>query len=103
MSSVELAEPRASRTVSPVSAKKREAAVEIIEDLDAIESLWRSFEDQAVRSPYQRFDWIQPFVKAFAEPEPFRARVVVLRDDSGRPRLLLPLAIRRRHGMTVAA
>jgi CelD/BcsL family acetyltransferase involved in cellulose biosynthesis len=69
----------------------------------SIEGLWRAFEEHAVCSPYQRFDWVQSYAQARAGEEGFTMRVLLLRDDSGRPVLLLPLAVQRRYGIVVAS
>lgn len=79
------------------------AAFEVIESPAAAEALWRSFEDKAVCSPYQHFDWVQSYAAALAPQDGFRVRVLVLREDGGRPLMLLPLALRRQHGLTVAS
>jgi CelD/BcsL family acetyltransferase involved in cellulose biosynthesis len=78
------------------------AAFEVVEPA-AVEGLWRAFEDEAVCSPYQRFDWVQSYAEARAGDEGFTMRVLLLRDNRGRPLLLLPLAVRRRQGLVLAS
>ena len=76
-------------------------------DLAAAEAPWRALESQpgALRTPYQRFDWVAAFVPALAPGE--TCGVLVLREPepagAGRVRLLLPLVLRRRAGLTIAA
>lgn len=74
---------------------------EIVEDLGAVETLWRGMEsDPAVlATPYQRFDWVAAYARSAPEAT---LRIVVLRDASGRPRVLLPLVVAREGGMQVA-
>ena len=72
--------------------------VEIADSLTTAEPIWRQLESDAVMSPYGRFDWIS----ALAAGEP-RVRVAILRDAAGRPALLLPVAIHRRHGLVIGA
>jgi CelD/BcsL family acetyltransferase involved in cellulose biosynthesis len=93
--------------ISPASssASAHEApqpGFEVVEDPAAIEGLWRTFEIEGVCSPYQRFDWVYAFVTALAPRSRLRARVLLLRDESGRPLLLLPLILRRGRGVRIA-
>src|SRR5918998_3186228 len=105
MSIVELAEAaRPSEAASSLPfVRTRRAGFEVIEALAAVESLWRSFENEAICSPYQRFDWVQSFARALAATEGFGMRVLLVRDGDRRPLLLLPLALRRQHGVTIAS
>jgi CelD/BcsL family acetyltransferase involved in cellulose biosynthesis len=75
----------------------------VIEEPSATEHLWRAFEDEAICSPYQRFDWLRAFVEAFADEEGFTVRILLMRDEVGRTLMLLPLALRRQCGFTVAS
>ncbi|AWN42490.1 GNAT family N-acetyltransferase [Methylobacterium durans] len=75
---------------------------EVWSDLGAVEAIWRKLESgpDCLGTPYQRFDWVAAFLRKGAAAGPLR--VVVLRDASGWPRLLMPLAIRRERGVRVA-
>nr|WP_246696871.1 GNAT family N-acetyltransferase [Methylobacterium planeticum] len=75
---------------------------EVWTDLAAVEALWRSIEAGPDRlgTPYQRFDWVAPFLAADASEGTLR--VIVLREEGGRPRLLLPLTVTRERGARVA-
>ncbi len=75
---------------------------EILPDLAAAEVLWRGLEARGgiLATPYQRFDWVAAFA-SFAAP-PDRIRVLVVRDACGRPRLVLPLCLRRSGVLRVA-
>lgn len=75
---------------------------EIIPDPSVAEALWRRIERDpaAIRTPYQRFDWTMSYLRACGQLE--SARVLVLRDREGRPRILLPLILRREFGLCVA-
>ena len=77
---------------------------EIFSDLAGAEALWRRLETEPAicGTPYQRFDWVRSYVAGLGRAEGFDARVVVLRDGAGRPRMLLPLAVRREAGCRVA-
>lgn len=74
---------------------------ETFTDLASVEALWRGMEADpgVLATPYQRFDWVSAYLRA--EPG-IELRIVVLRDATGRPRLLLPLGVRREHGFRVA-
>ncbi|MGT2479696.1 GNAT family N-acetyltransferase [Methylobacterium oryzae CBMB20] len=75
---------------------------EIIPDLAAAEALWRRLEADpaSLGTPYQRYDWIGAYLRATGQAE--RARVAVLRDTDGRPRILIPFALQREHGLRIA-
>ncbi|HEX2725867.1 MAG TPA: GNAT family N-acetyltransferase, partial [Beijerinckiaceae bacterium] len=62
----------------------------------------RAFETEGVCSPYQRFDWVHAFTTELAPRDGLRARILLLRDEAGRPALLLPLVLRRSRGVTIA-
>ncbi len=103
MSPVELAEDMPSPKRLPAApSRSRARGLEVVEDLVAVEPLWREFQDEAICSPYQRLDWVRSFADALEAEAGFSTRVLVLRDDADRPLLLLPLALHRRHGMTLA-
>ncbi|MGH1572286.1 GNAT family N-acetyltransferase [Methylobacterium sp. P31] len=75
---------------------------EIIADLAAAETLWRRLEADpaSLQTPYQRFDWTSAYLRSTGQAE--SARIVILRDAAGRPRILLPLVLRREFGLRVA-
>ncbi|WP_132251616.1 GNAT family N-acetyltransferase [Methylobacterium segetis] len=74
---------------------------EIWSDLEAVEALWRDLENGAgcLATPYQRFDWVAAYLHGAT---PGTLRVLVLRGECGRPRLLLPLVVTREHGVRIA-
>ncbi len=76
--------------------------VETVDTLEVVEPLWRELQDEGVSSPYQRFDWVRAYVDAHAAADGFTPRILVVRDLSGRPSLLLPLAVERRAGLRIA-
>jgi CelD/BcsL family acetyltransferase involved in cellulose biosynthesis len=75
---------------------------EIYGSLAASETLWRKLESDAasLHTPYQRFDWVAAYIRATGEAE--AARVILLRDEAGRARILLPLVLRRAYGLRIA-
>jgi CelD/BcsL family acetyltransferase involved in cellulose biosynthesis len=104
VSSIELADAARPKKVlpSPTTARRSRLALEVIGP-SAAENLWRSFQDEAICSPYQRYEWVQSFAAALAVQDGFEVRVLALRDDAGRPLMLLPLALSRQHGVMVAS
>jgi CelD/BcsL family acetyltransferase involved in cellulose biosynthesis len=77
-------------------------SAEVFSDLAAVEALWRRLESDpaSLHTPYQRFDWVSAYLRATGVEA--AARIVVLRDAEGRARILLPLVLARRFGLTVA-
>ncbi len=75
---------------------------EILPGLGAAEALWRAFEaaPDCCASPYQRFAWTSAFLHETGAAA--QARVAILRDQAGRVRMLMPLVVQRRHGLTLA-
>lgn len=93
----------AARLPEPPIGRPQPSGFEVVATLDEIEDLWRAFEEQGVCSPYQRFDWVRSFAQAaLAADKEFGIRVLLLRDEEGRPLLLLPVSLRRRHGVAIA-
>ncbi|WP_407520921.1 GNAT family N-acetyltransferase [Methylobacterium oryzisoli] len=78
--------------------------VEVFTALEAAEPVWRELEAgrDAVMSPYQRFDWVSAYMATLGRAEGESPLIAVLRDATGRPRLLLPLAVARRGLVRVA-
>jgi CelD/BcsL family acetyltransferase involved in cellulose biosynthesis len=74
---------------------------DLVFDIDAIAADWRRFETEAIGSLYQTYLWCrawQDTVGAALGTEPV---IVVLRDADGDMLALLPLQIRRRHGLRI--
>lgn len=80
----------------------RSLKADIYCDLASVESLWRDLESapNAVLTPYQRFDWVEAYVNGLQLRDSLR--IIVLRASCGRPLALLPLAVSRRRGLSVA-
>lgn len=92
--------------LSEIGGRAREAGRalqgEVVEDLAAAEALWRGLEAAPARlgTPYQRFDWARAYERSGACAG--TAKLLVLRDERGAPRLLLPLEVSRTGGLVVA-
>ena len=85
------------------SRTSRIARVDILHDLSQAETIWRGLEDQQQFStPYQRFDFLSPWQRQVGEREGVLPFIVIAYDAEHRPLLLLPLALRHRHGVRTA-
>jgi CelD/BcsL family acetyltransferase involved in cellulose biosynthesis len=86
------------------STASRIAQIDIIDDLGTAEPIWRALEDgTGVFTPYQRFDFLAAWQRQVGERQDVSPFIVVAYDAEWRPLLLLPLAIRHRHGVRSAA
>jgi CelD/BcsL family acetyltransferase involved in cellulose biosynthesis len=69
--------------------------------LDAAEAAWRALEEHGHVTPYQRFDWVSAFARHAMDGAALR--VVTFRASCGRPMAVLPFALWRWRGITLAA
>ena len=92
------------RTADVRSTAGRIARVDILDDLDAAETIWRSLEaQQPFLTPYQRFDFLAAWQRRVGEHERTSPFIVVATDAERRPLLLLPLALSRACGVRIAS
>jgi CelD/BcsL family acetyltransferase involved in cellulose biosynthesis len=85
------------------SSASRIASVDILGDLSQAETIWRGLEhQQRFATPYQRFDFLERWQRQVGEPENLLPFIVIACDAERRPLLLLPLALRHRHGVRTA-
>ena len=85
------------------SRASRITSVEILSDLGQAETAWRGLEaERQFFTPYQQFDFLGPWQRRVGERENFLPFIVVAYDGERRPLLLLPLALRHRHGVRTA-
>ncbi|MFL6793007.1 MAG: GNAT family N-acetyltransferase [Bradyrhizobium sp.] len=86
------------------SKPSRIAGVDIIHDLAAAETIWRSLEQQTQScTPYQRFDFLGSWQQQVGEREGLCPFIVIAHDNEHRPLLLLPLGLRHTFGMRCAS
>src|SRR5882724_9038532 len=86
------------------SKASRIAGIDIVHDLAAAEGIWRKVEGaQTSFTPYQRFDFLNPWRRAVGEREGLVPFIVVAHDAERRPLLLLPLALRHAYGARCAS
>ena len=83
------------------SRANRVASVDILSDLGPAETIWRALETQ-FSTPYQRFDFLEPWQRQVGERDGFRPFIVVAYDVERRPLLLLPLVLKEKHGIRIA-
>jgi CelD/BcsL family acetyltransferase involved in cellulose biosynthesis len=76
--------------------------VETHADLSSIEALWRRFESSGISTIFQRYDWVDAYVRHVLPHEKARPAIVLGRLD-GRPAFVLPLAIARKGPVRVAS
>jgi CelD/BcsL family acetyltransferase involved in cellulose biosynthesis len=84
------------------SRASRIASVDIVGDLGQAEPIWRSLEDQQFSTPYQRFDFLEPWQRQVGARENDQPFIVIAYDGERRPLLLLPLALQHRLGIRTA-
>jgi CelD/BcsL family acetyltransferase involved in cellulose biosynthesis len=85
------------------SKASRIASVDILGDLGQAEMIWRGLEDQQrFATPYQRFDFLERWQRQVGERQKLAPFIVIAYDAERRPLLLLPLALRHRHGLRTA-
>ena len=85
------------------SRASRIASVDIVSDLGRAEVIWRCLgHRQQFSTPYQRFDFLEPWQRQVGAGEGEQPFIVIAHDAEQRPLLLLPLALRHRHGIRTA-
>jgi CelD/BcsL family acetyltransferase involved in cellulose biosynthesis len=84
------------------STISRVARVDIISDLAEAEPIWRELETRQLATPYQRFDLLSNWQREVGARETALPFIIVATDTDGRPLMLLPLALRHKHGVRVA-
>ena len=86
------------------SKAHRIARVDIFDNLDQAEAIWRGFETrQQFSTPYQRFDFLSAWQRQVGSRDNAVPFIVVAYDAERNPLLLLPLALRHKYGVRTAA
>ena len=73
--------------------------VVIHDNLEAVESEWRRFEDIADCTAFQSFDWLATWYRHIGKPDGVRPVIVVGSYADGETAFILPLAIARERGI----
>jgi CelD/BcsL family acetyltransferase involved in cellulose biosynthesis len=88
----------------PITARPDRAAapfeLALFDSLKQAEPIWRSLEERAILTPYQRYDWIAAAIAAGTEADS-RIVIAVIRRDQ-HPVGLLPLGLRKTRGLVEA-
>jgi CelD/BcsL family acetyltransferase involved in cellulose biosynthesis len=85
------------------SKASRIADVDIVGDLAEAEKIWRSLEvERQFFTPYQRFDFLEPWQRQVGARESLSPFIVIAYDAERHPLLLLPLALRRSNRIRTA-
>src|SRR5689334_4740241 len=96
-------ESRTAEARAPSKAR-RVAHVDIITDLGEAAPIWRALEAGTdVFTPYQRFDFLASWQRQVGARQDVQPFIVIAYDADHRPLLLLPLALRRRLSVRIAA
>lgn len=69
--------------------------LELFNDLNTVEQVWRAFEQCADFTVFQRFDWLAEWHFHIGRHRQCRPVIVLGRDGSGRVLIIMPLAIER--------
>jgi CelD/BcsL family acetyltransferase involved in cellulose biosynthesis len=86
------------------SKARRIAQVDILDDLDRAEAVWRSLEGrQPFATPYQRFDFLSAWQRQVGARDNAAPFIVVAYDAERNPLLLLPLTLRHKYGVRIAS
>lgn len=76
--------------------------VEVSEDFALLRPLWDAMTREGVSTPYQAFGFAAAYFRHVAAPMGAKAALILLRDGSGAPVALLPLAIHRMGPLRIA-
>ncbi len=94
-----------SRTAEATARSKTShiVSIDVFHDLGEVEPIWRALEDQQhLSTPYQRFDFLAAWQRNVGKCERCLPFIVIGRDTERQPLLLLPLALKQKHGIRTA-
>lgn len=78
-------------------------AVTVHRDIAAVAAAWRAFGASATATPYQTYDWVMAYAETLGQAGQERLIVATVADSTGRPIMMLPLAISRHKTIRVAS
>jgi CelD/BcsL family acetyltransferase involved in cellulose biosynthesis len=97
MTEVPFADPIA---LAPGSTTAQAAvSITIVESVSAIEPEWRALEKRATISAYQRFEFVDAWMRHAAKGAEIEPSIGLVRDETGRLAMILPFGLRRRNGI----
>jgi CelD/BcsL family acetyltransferase involved in cellulose biosynthesis len=94
-----------SASVQPVTVARTATSpftVETYADPSSIEALWRRFESTGISTIFQRYDWVEAYIRNVLPHEKVRPAIVLGRLD-GNPAFVLPLAVAKKGPVRVAS
>jgi CelD/BcsL family acetyltransferase involved in cellulose biosynthesis len=86
----------------PEPARLRPAAEPVILPHAAARPVWRQLERSGHLTPYQSEAWVNAWAETLGRAEGAEVRALIVSDSAGQPLGLLPLALTRRFGITIA-
>jgi CelD/BcsL family acetyltransferase involved in cellulose biosynthesis len=90
---VDLAESAA----APLAAS--DFTVQVATDIQAVESVWRNFEEYADCTVFQSFDWLAAWYTHIGAAAGILPVIVTISSGRGDPLMILPLSVRRQGGL----
>lgn len=75
------------------------AHVEIIRDMEDAAAVWRGFEQDAAMTVFQSHAWLAAWWQCVGTRRSAQPVICVVRQENGRPGMILPLALERRFGL----
>lgn len=79
-----------------------ELVINVIDRAEALREEWLELQKSGIATPYQSYDWVQTWQTAVSDQTGEQIRIVSIRDGSGTLLAILPLAIERAWGATIA-
>lgn len=72
----------------------------VFDSFAAAQSAWRALEANGFLYGFQCYDWLSTWYETIGRHQPITVHICEVRDHRGQPLLLLPLAIRKRRGVS---
>lgn len=86
----------------PRQSMRFRAMIEVITHLPDAKADWIDLSQRSTISPYQSYSFLSAWLDTVGKAERVTPFVAIERDESGRPRALLPLCLQRRAGCDIA-
>ncbi len=88
-------------SLAAAAAFGEHATLSIYTTLEPTQTRWRALQASGCSYGFQSYDWIAAWYQHLGQAQGWQIRLVELRDADGQTQLLLPLGIRRHHGLRV--
>jgi CelD/BcsL family acetyltransferase involved in cellulose biosynthesis len=82
-------------SVASAASAVRDFAVTVYDDLTAVEPIWRGFQDEAVCTAFQTFEWLSAWQRHIGVRNGVAPCIVIVRDRDDGILMILPLAVQR--------